>query len=320
MDEAGERRRQGRIPVTVLTGFLGAGKTTLLNRWLRGCKPGEVAVLVNEFGEVGVDGALLHAEGRLVEELTDGCICCVVQESLITSLALVAARGPARIFLETSGLAEPAPVIEALQYGNLPRMIRHALTVTAVDPLSLPVRLAEPVVLRQIACADRIVLTRADLASPRQLDDARLLVSRINPLAQVRLSSMGQLDGDDDLDSWIAGRMRLLARAPQPAPPHEHAADVRSVAFEHPGPIDPDRLGLWLDALALALGDDLFRCKGLLALEGSPRVLVLQGVGPHFDLREGPLWGDLPPTSRLVLIGRSLEQEALRRGFFGCVR
>jgi G3E family GTPase len=293
--------------VTVVTGPLGAGKTTLLNRWLEGFAPGEVAVIVNEFGDVGVDGDLLAARAREVVELTGGCVCCTTRADLVRALLDLAGRTPAprRVFVETSGAASPAAVVRAVTRGPVARRMRLDGVVTA----------------EQVAYADVIVLTRADVAAVETFERAELALAARNPTAAMaRAARGGQLTPSEGLDALLARRSEefsapwVLIR-PADAP---HDVALRAVSLLREGVLHAERFASWIERVVVEAGGRLMRLKGIVAVEGVPMRIVLQGVGDAVEVSFGPDWAAGPRRSRVVLIGVELDEAGLQKSFDAC--
>ena len=299
----------GPVPVAVLTGFLGAGKTTLLNGWLRLPALASTAVIVNEFGEVGVDHALIEAVRGDLLALTTGCVCCAARGDLVEAVGGLLARRRAglldfdRIIVETTGLADPGPVLNALLLD--PGLAGAAwpagvLTlVSAPDGRATLDRHAEA--RRQVALADRVLITKTDL--PEVADEASRLVERVaslNPAAEIGDARRAS----DDASALLAPSIRAVA--PPPAlPHHHHAADarIRSVVLDA-GPIDAARLQAFITLLFGRTGEALLRLKGLAAIRGDlDRPTVIQAVGPllHPPMRLAG-WPTPEPRTRLVAI------------------
>ena len=311
-----------RHPVTILSGWLGSGKTTLLNRLL--ARPGgrRFAVLVNEFGEIGIDDRLVRRTREDLIEFRDGCVCCTVRGDLVASLAdldrrargglLRRARPFDHVLIETTGLAEPAPLLRALlTVPETAERFRPASVVTVVDAAHADLALAERTAREQVAVADHLVVTKRDLAAADALLELESRLASMNPLARRHGSEAG---GTDDA---VLG---ALLSAPEHDPGREladrahHDPEIGSVALREEGALDPQRVRLWLDSCAHLLGDELLRCKGLLHVAGDPRRVLVQGVYTHFELSPEREWGDEPRASEIVFIGRGLDADMLRRG------
>jgi G3E family GTPase len=304
----------------VLTGFLGSGKTTLLARALVHADMGETAVIVNELGEVGVDHHLLRRVDERTVLLTSGCVCCSLRGDLADELRdLLDRRGRGgvpdfrRVVVETTGLADPAPILATLVSEP---MLRHHVrletvvaTVDAVAGARTLDRYEESV--RQVAAADRVVVTKPDLADP---DPVARRVRALNPTADVVAASLGDVH-----PQRLFGRRKPLdwggrSRSPEPAGAEagEYGHhDVRAVALTFDEPLDWTAFGVWLTMLLQARGQDVLRVKGLLDT-GGPGPVVLDGVQHvvhpprHLDA-----WPDADRRSRLVFIGRAVDPAAL---------
>ncbi|MEE2950387.1 MAG: GTP-binding protein [Pseudomonadota bacterium] len=334
------------IRLTLLTGFLGAGKTTILNRLL--AEPGltDTAVVVNEFGEIGIDQMLVEAEtSDGLIELSDGCLCCSVRGELVETLIRLGERGTlARVVVETTGLADPSPILAALMAD--PDLQRHYVldgVVCVVDALAGPDNLmSRAEARRQLAVADRIVLTKRDLAEPEALSRLDALIARINASA-VRLSSetsemlaprildcgLARADGTlADPRAWlgvVSGHAPSDARdamAQKPAsdedhespvrddhdPHHEHGhhhhGDVRSFSLRHDGPIEEEALASFLELLSAFEGDRLLRMKAVVQTRRQPeRPLVLHGVrGFLHPPARLPAWPDGEPDGARLVL------------------
>ncbi|MFD2236721.1 CobW family GTP-binding protein [Aureimonas populi] len=321
------------IPVTVLTGFLGAGKTTLLNRLLRDPALRDAAVIVNEFGEVGIDHLLVERSGEGIIELSDGCICCTVRGELVDTLADLVdrmqtgrLRALSRVVIETTGLADPTPILASLMaHPALMRSFSLAGVVCVVDARAgLPAVAGRIEAERQIACADRIVLSKADLAAPGA--DLLAFARRLNPRAALveagaatpaALLTAGLYDPASrtaDVRSWLDGAAAHMGHA------HHHHAHgdtgrVRSFSLVEEAPVSERAVEDFLGLLAGTFGDRLLRMKAVVrTVERPGRPLVLHGVRRHMHppsyLPEWP--ADFPPQSRFVLIGEELDEEAVR--------
>ena len=312
------------IPTTVLTGFLGAGKTTLLNNILAQPRAGRVAVIVNEFGDAGIDGQLTLPTAETVIEINNGCICCKVRGDLIAALNQLVESGLAfdRVVIETSGLADPAPVIQSFVLDEVLRA-RFALDaiVTVVDARHLPQQLEHDEAREQIAFADVILINKIDLEPPRRIDAVEAEIRRLNPLARIHRTRDSTIALDQVLDVGAFDLKNLLALDPAllEEHAHEHAEDIGCVAIRCAGALDDTKVNRWLNTLAAEKGRDLLRMKGILHMAGQNRRFVFHGVHMTIDGRPGRPW---KPTdervNEVVFIGRDLDAGALRAGFEDC--
>ena len=314
------------IPVTVLTGYLGAGKTTLLNRILSENHGRKYAVVINEFGELGVDNDLVVDTDEEVFEMNNGCICCTVRGDLIRIVGgLVKRRGKFDgIIIETTGLANPAPVAQTffVDEGVRARTRLDAI-VTVVDAKNLTARLADSTeAAAQLAFADVIVLNKTDLVSPAELEAVEAEIRKINAFAKIHRTQRSAVDIGAVLNQGAFDLQRILADV-QPDfltdSEHEHNDDINSMSFELAQPLDSEKFNAWISQLLAEKGQDLLRTKGILHFSGEDRRFAFQAV--HM-IADGDFIGPWPAAeerhSRLVFIGRNLNRPQLRRGFEAC--
>jgi G3E family GTPase len=315
-----------KIPVTVLTGYLGAGKTTLLNRILTEDHGKKFAVIVNEFGEVGIDNELIVGADEEVFEMNNGCICCTVRGDLIRILdGLMKRKGKFdAIIVETTGLADPAPVAQTFfvdqDVGDATRL---DAVVTVTDAKWLTERLKDaPEAKNQIAFADVIILNKVDLVSPEELAEVEARIRAINPYAKLHKTTRCDLPIANLLDRNAFDLDRILDIEPdflESGHHHHHSDDIRSVSFTIPGDVDPEKFMPWINDISQVQGPNILRSKGILAFKDEPRRFVFQGVHMILDGDLQRDWkADETRNSRLVFIGRDLDEAELRKGFLAC--
>ncbi|MBY0256668.1 GTP-binding protein [Methylobacterium sp.] len=315
-----------KIPVTVLTGYLGAGKTTLLNRILTENHGKRYAVIVNEFGEIGIDNDLIIGADEEVFEMNNGCVCCTVRGDLIRIMdGLVKRRGKFdAIIVETTGLADPAPVAQTFFIDeDVGAAARLDAVVTVADAKWLSDRLKDaPEAKNQIAFADVILLNKADLVAEADLARVEGQIRAINPYAKVHRTERCAVPLDQVLDRNAFDLSRILDIEPdflEEGHHHHHDDDMQSVSAKIDGPVDPEKFMPWISTLTQVQGPDILRCKGIVAFPNEPQRFVFQGVHQILDGDlQGPWKDGEPRVSRVVFIGRKLDPAEIRAGFEDC--
>jgi G3E family GTPase len=346
-----------KIPVTVLTGYLGAGKTTLLNRILSEPHGQKYAVIVNEFGEIGIDNDLVVGADEEVFEMNNGCICCTVRGDLVRIIdGLMRRKGKFdAIIVETTGLADPAPVAQTFFVDeNVGRKTKLDAVVTVADAKWLKDRLKDaPEVKNQIAFADVIIINKTDLVSAAELDEVEGRIRAINPYAKVHRTERCAVPLQEVLGRNAFDLDRILEIEPafletgdhdhhhdhdhdhehghqhghahdndQPAGglKHYHDEEMQSLSLRLEPPLDPDKFFPWVQTLVQQEGQNILRCKGILSFKDDPKRFVFQGVHMILDGDHQRAWkDDEARSSRIVFIGRKLSEESIRTGFESCL-
>jgi G3E family GTPase len=337
-----------KIPVTVLTGYLGAGKTTLLNRILSEPHGKKFAVIVNEFGEIGIDNELVVNADEEVFEMNNGCICCTVRGDLVRIIdGLMRRKGKFdAIIVETTGLADPAPVAQTFfmdeQVGAKTKL---DAVVTVADAKWLKDRLKDaPEAKNQIAFADVILLNKTDLVTPAELSEIEARIRAINPYARLHRTERAKIDIAEVLGRNAFDLERILDIEPafleaeeahvhghehdhdhdhdhhHGGLKHYHDEDMQSVALKTDQPLNADKFFPWVQDLVATDGPAILRCKGILSFKDDPERFVFQGVHMILDGDHQRAWKEGEArSSRIVFIGRNLPEEKIRTGFESCI-
>src|ERR1700757_882799 len=336
-----------KIPVTVLTGYLGAGKTTLLNRILSENHGKKYAVIVNEFGEIGIDNDLIIGADEEVFEMNNGCICCTVRGDLVRIMdGLMKRKGKFdAIIVETTGLADPAPVAQTFFVDeDVQRNARLDAVVTVADAKWLSDRLKDaPEAKNQIAFADVIVLNKTDLVSKAELTEVEARIRGINPYAKLHRTERCKVALSDVLERGAFDLDRILDIEPDflevddhdhdhdhhhhdhdhghgHGLKHYHDEEMQSLSLRTDKPLDPTKFMPWLQNLVQTEGQKILRSQGILAFEGDDDRYVFQGVHMMLEGVAQRKWkAEEPRQSRLVFIGRELPEQAIRDGFESCI-
>jgi G3E family GTPase len=329
-----------KIPVTVLTGYLGSGKTTLLNYILTANHGKRIAVIENEFGEVGVDQDIVIQTDEEIFEMNNGCVCCSVRGDLVRILQGLTKRRDRfdRVIIETTGVADPAPVIQTfLADPNLKKDFYLDGAITLVDAKNFPAQIdRSPEVKRQIQYADKIVLTKTDLVTEDEFLKVEDHLLRLNS----RVERIRALRGGIDLDRILginmhenAAEMKALSFSAQNRPRFSlkkiegeevavHEEGVSAVAIEiEDAEAHSQMLEFWLTIFSTEKAKDLYRLKGIVAVQGRGEKLIIQGVHSLMDLSVGPKWkAGESRKSILVAIGKDLDQQVIEESFRKCFR
>ena len=340
-----------KIPVTVLTGYLGAGKTTLLNRILSEPHGKKFAVIVNEFGEIGIDNDLVVNADEEVFEMNNGCICCTVRGDLVRIIdGLMRRKGKFdAIIVETTGLADPAPVAQTFFMDeNVGAKAKLDAVVTVADAKWLKDRLKDaPEAKNQIAFADVILINKTDLVSSEDLEELEARIRGINPYAKLHRTQRAQIALDQVLGRNAFDLDRILDIEPEflTADEHDHDhdhhhdhdhghdhhhhhgglkhyhdEDMQSVSLNTDKPLDPDKFFPWVQDLVAVDGPNILRSKGILSFKNDPERFVFQGVHMILDGDHQRPWKEGEErVSRIVFIGRNLPEQRIREGFESCV-
>ena len=331
-------------PVNLITGFLGSGKTTLLNRMLKSPKLADTAVLINEFGEVGLDHELIERIDENTVLLQSGCLCCTIRGELadaIKALHSRRARGEVplyrRLLIESTGLADPLPILTTIAADpSLRHHYRLGVVVATIDAVNGMSQLdSQPESRKQAAVADRLVLTKTDIATPGETEPLLARLLRLNPSAPVRYAIDPDLDpsaliGDDLFDLEAKSREVALwfdeafaeagnrdhNHAHHRHDPNRHGDDIRAFAFSFDTPINWIAFGLWMSMLLNRHGDSILRVKGLLALEGEAAPVAIHAVQQLVHAPTHlPRWPSSDRRTRLVFITKGLDETRVRRSF-----
>jgi G3E family GTPase len=320
-------KRDMRIPATVVTGFLGSGKTTLINRILREQHGRKIAVIVNEFGEISIDGQLvIHDEDAQLVEFNNGCLCCTVRGDLVETLGRLQERADKLdgILIETTGLADPAPVASTFFAADEVKAgIRLDAFVTVVDAVNLEKNLAQSnEAMEQVAFSDIILINKMDLVSSEQVVKIERRVRQINPMARIYHTTNSEIDLAAVLEVGAFDLVQKLEVDPEFLGDHEHEHDpaIGSFVLEETRPIDINRLMTWMSATALERGDDLYRTKGIFYAKGFEERLVFQSVRMLTTLRRDRKWQpDETRITQFVVIGKNLDRKVFEDGLAGCL-
>ncbi len=313
-----------RVPATLVTGYLGAGKSTLLNHLLANAEGRRFAVIVNEFGDIGIDGELIDAGEEELIELSSGCLCCVVRGDLIRTLRRLLKQEPALdgVLIETTGVANPSPVVQTFVVDQvLAARARLDAVVTVVDAVHIDRQLAESAdAADQVALASVILLNKT--AASDDPDAAAAALREINPHAPIHRVDRCRVDPSVVLGTRSFTLDRVAADLAQEDAGHDHdhvaANGIASVSIELDGALDPALVESWLERLLMLRGADILRLKGVLDVAGEDRRVVAQAVHMMYEGDHGAPWGDVPRRSRLVAIGRHLDAAEIRDGLAAC--
>ena len=327
-----------RIPVTIITGFLGSGKTTLMNHILTEMHGMKLAVIENEFGDVGVDDSLIRSNAKFQEteevvEMLNGCICCTVRQDLIGALKRMFIEKKLKVdgvLIETTGLADPAPVAQTFFVDEaITKICRLDAIITVVDAKHILQHLheekpegVENEAVEQVAFADRVLLNKCDLVDATELENIKKTIKGINSGAEIFETTQSRIEPQKllnikgfDIDAILEKEPEFLDTEGE----HQHDLSVTSIAFNHQDPINVGKLNHWIGLMMREKGADLFRYKGVINVAGHPQKFVFQGVHMLFsgDFTE-PWRPDEVRESKFVFIGKNLDKEEITTQFLAC--
>jgi G3E family GTPase len=327
-----------RIPVTVITGFLGAGKTTLLNKLIKDHPEKKFAIIENEFGEIGIDGGLIVGSDENIFELSNGCICCSLNEGFNdTILKLLDSPYPFNhLLVETTGIADPDSIIKAFFASEEIQLnFRMDSVICLADCTHMEDLLEEQTEVRkQLLLADVVLLNKVDTVQVKYLKELESLIESINPMAQLYHAQFADVDGVNLLDlKAFAGKaiekatmsFKNLKVVSGPIISHasmhnasnqDHSHEITSFGLAIPGSFDMNKFSFWMENFLFLNRDTIFRVKGIISFEDMPKKHIFQAVRDSYMFENGIDWEDEPRFSKLVFIGKKLNREMLEDSLF----